>query len=458
MRKIQKLSSTLRELGVFASFYQDTPSLIAHMSKKSCDLVVADYDSFQQVHKLFNIHPKVTSNETLISVYSEKKAFNFSEDFWELSNYKPVSMILGLASLRNQLITSLHWVHVNSETQNQKKSIQDNYKSLKVRFEDHLAKTEKTHLSYEQLRNVSAIVRGVSSQTIRDKESYLIALSKMLEKWSSISKYSFYSLNSSQQKLIPFDFTSAKYKALPQLRMGKACESGIERFAQEMAYQVAFDEMGMTTVALRIEGSEKNPEILCFLSFNQKDFTKVDDQYHWNLFETLLSNLYRKVILQDLEEEVPSQFLPVWDFLSVLDQEGESEEEKYLNIDLSQLNHFIGKKSNRKFYWKTFFNDLLIQLSQVCGSHSKISTFGTMGVLIALPEGELEKSFHSIKDILASFEYWSYFADNKLVIPQYVYPDTYLIPGSSSLFIKKFELLNPGVNLKMNSHETTIRS
>ncbi len=459
LTKIQKLSSALRQKGIFAAFYQDAPSLVSHINKNLTHLIVVDRDCLQQVHKLLNAHPRITDGETLVAIYSHDSSLSLPESIWDQAKYRPVSMIQGNASLVSQLSSALHWVNVIAETQIKKNDALTGFRQIKDRFEKHISETEKSNKGYQQLQNVSAIVRNLASESIRDQESYLIALAKMFERWDTVTNYAFYTMNSTNQKLVAFDFTSRKYKMLPLLRLGKTCEDGIENFAQEMAYQVAFDEMGVTTVALRIEGANKNPDIICFISFQSGEFSKINNQYHWNLFEVLLSNVYRKMILQDFDEHVETQFLPVWDFLNFLDEESsDGDEYKFINVDLCRMNHFISKNPSQKFYWKTFFSDFLISLSKSAGDGSKLSTFGTMGILLAIPSAEIEKRVHGIKEVVSKFEYWGYFADSKLVIPHYIYPEASLIPASSAYYIKKLEALSINVTPSLSSHETTIRT
>src|SRR5690606_37651363 len=135
-------------------------------------------------------------------------------------------------------------------------------------------------------------------------------------------------------------------------------------------------------------------------------------------------------------DESPAQFLPIWDALNFLDESRDDDNEyKFININLVRLNDFVGRKSNLRFYWKSFFNDLLIELSKKMESGVKISTFGTTNVVLMIPYRSLEKHFLHVKNFLETFEYWKYFSDTKIVLPRYTYPEAYLVPGSSSHFI-----------------------
>lgn len=433
----QQLSLVLRNYGIFAATYKKPASLIEHFNLRPCDIVIIDLHSALDCIEFLNEHPRVLKQEIIIAFYCDETETLRVEDL--SLKFKPLSVLNHSEALSSQIHHLLYWVMSLTKNRYQLTAAKRELGLLKSRYQTHLTDTQDLHHLSSLQEECSSLVESLSLTHSQDKETFLLRFSELLDSWERIENYSFYELGLGGQSLVEVSMPSIKNKKLPLLRLGKECAGGIGKFAQEMAYQVAFEELGEHAVSLKISGADQDPDILVFLKLDSESFeTAMSYKKQWQSFEGLLTNAYREIILTGLDVEIESQFIPIWDALTLLDQEQSDENTlRFLSLDLSSLNHYVAHRPKLEFLWKSFFNEFLIKLSKGLDSKSKVSTYGTTQVLMMIPVKDTKKVHFFLKDFIQCFEYWKFFKDRDLVLPRHIYPKVYLIPGNSSFFLKK---------------------
>ncbi|MCB9091697.1 MAG: hypothetical protein H6621_03795 [Halobacteriovoraceae bacterium] len=456
LSKGQDFSGHFREFDIYATYIDEFSDLIKHLNLNEIDLLLFDSGSINRQVQLLAKHPKITSMRTQIafieSAVLDGQSMAIVDCFLHLGVVNPAHQVK--VQIKNILEWTMRVSYLKHTVKGQKRELH----LLRTRFERSIEQYQYSIEKLEGIKSVSEIISELYKKPIRDKEGLLVALSKHFDQWENVESYSYYQLNHSGEKLISLDVIAKKYKKLPNLWLGKKCSMGIEKFAQEMALQVAFEEIGMESLYLRIEGGNRYPDIVCFVNFAEDFQSMASKKYNWNLFENLLSNVYRRILLQSYDEEVDTQFIPIWDSLDILDESHNDEPgDRFININLGLLNDFISKNSSVKFYWKTFFNDFLIELSSQLKSNSQITTFGSLNVLIITNDRSIREKYEMVKDFCEGFNLWEYFSNPSTVIPSYVKLQVTIEPASSQAYLKN-QVLTSFSNLVSRTHETKLNS
>ncbi len=461
------MSKELRDFKVIVPTITKLPKIIESINDRKVDLIFIDLNTFKECYLILGAHPKILSRSTLI-VICTRPGENISTSH-ELS--ASGSFIYQIVRMDDDFTLSLqsilNWVKHNVRSLNLDRSRVRELNLIKERFENTfnvLQKNEeaitKVNEKVSQFENISEIVLDLKKKNIYDKDNFIVELSKVLNSWSDVTSFSYYALSPSKTSLTTLELDALKYVDLPMVELGDEAINGIGPIAQEQIYQMAFNEMGLRTLALRIEGVSTYPEVICFVSFKENKFDSlVESKNNWDLFESLLSSIYRGVLIQDIEHVESSEFITIWDALNIMD-ETDSEEfgYKFFNIDLLAFNRFVSKNRHLKFNWRSFFSDILIMISQEVGSQCKITTFGSAQILVLVPAQRIEAEFSVLKKVVESIEYWKYFSDTTVVMPRYVYPKVNLVPRSSSFYLSKI-LFGEGSRSEVaRIHENTFSS
>ncbi len=448
-----EISKGLRNNGVFAYYYRELDEIWEYLNEETPDLLICDVLSLHQNERSLAEHPKVLTGKVSIGFYLNRRTQSFVTTAYRVANIGFIHHDISLTHQISNMVNTARMIQKNKLKAQQFELQTQRYQKNYSQQEERISHAQE---AIDRMKKTAEIVKKFQVGSYLDQDDFIQSFAHFLDEWKLIENYSFYCLNSSAQKLISPRLSSLKFVKTPPLWLGKNCEDGIEMFAQEMAMQVIFETMGVHSLLLRIEGSHHQPDFLVFLKLRNSEH----NHYQWGLMETLLSNLYRKTLLQKQKHESVEQFIGIWDVFHLLDEASHAEKDagyRFVNINLSTLNQAIALRE-RDFKWKSFFSDFLLELSQKMQGDVKISTFGTLHILCLLPEGAFTANYERIKKFIHQFEYWNYFAKTP-VLSTLDYPSLGLIQPSSANFLKKWFFTGADSLRKKSqliSHENTL--
>lgn len=454
----QEISNTLRIHGNFAYYYRELKDLWQLLNSESIDLLICDILSINEDGLRLADHPKIAARKVPIAFIFDKLTQSLLSTAYQIGNIGYVYREVSTGhQLSNILLTALELKQLRTNLGQTEHELL----ALKNKFQNKFEENEEIKKSFGKLKNISEIIREFQKYKINDPQEFLASLGQYFESWKMIKKYSFYQINGSGQKLVSPDLSGHKMTKLPPLWLGKYCLEGIESFAQEMALQVIFDQMGIETILLRLNGAHDRPDILVFFQLHEVYSHQAEDDYQWTIFESLLSNLYKKSLLfTPVDETLAESFISPWDALTFIDEQGKLETEigyRIANINLNLFNQLIAMKETKEFRWKAFFTDYLLELSKAMKGDVKISSFGTLQVLCMLPSHYFEENYQRLKSFVQKFEYWRYFTREDIIFSPLDYPSVSLVNPSSIFYLKKYVLkILPTPITKSSLHENTL--
>ncbi len=435
--------SVSKELRLFQKIIPTFPSIntvVEKLNTSEVDMLFIDFETYQMMSRIVNGHPKVKSKEVLIILCKEANQSLADSDLDLNECGQSIYQIINLDNdFTFQVQSLLSWLTHHKLSKNLERSRLREMNIIRDKYDEAWGELRNTESKSSQFKYLYEMILKLRSKEIFSLENLIDELSKGLSNWRSVNSFSYYFLSLSQRNLISRPITCSKQVELPSIELGETCKAGISGFHQEQAYQVVFEEMGIETIALRIEGLHKSPDLICFINLKKEVFDSINqDEFSWDMVENSLSHIYRGLLIQDDSTEETASFIPIWDVLSLMDDQSSRDlGYKFFNIDLLSFNRFISKNQHTKFRWNDFFRDVLVELSQKLSSESKISTFGSSHIVIMIPSISIDSEFQKLKKIIDDVSFWKYFSDSKLVMPSYVYPRVNLVPRSSSFYISK---------------------
>jgi hypothetical protein len=429
----KEIASALRQNNILAHHFQSLDEFWVASSIQMPDLVIVDVTKMSQGSVQFKQHPKVIDQSLCYVFYSKESTKILLQSTYGL---KPFGYIHNDASLNIQILSlvdrRVDVLKHNKEMKELELRIQ-RLQSRSQRLISDRSSAEEFKAHFEFMRNFCSEI-----ETDSMKNDFTQALVSKLEKWEAIDGYGLYELNQSGQKLISPEIVKRKHHPFPSLWLGQANHNGIEKFAQDMASQVANDLFEIEPVILKIHAGNQSPDMVLFVSFKEERMMN----FPWDVFETMLSSSLRRLKLHQQLPQYTSQFTPMWEALDSMDKmqkAGPDSDTRILCLSLIPIINVAKKKMQNKFYWSAFFNDFFIQLSGRLNKSTKLSLFGPWHVMFFVPKEDLEAEFQMLQLFVRQFSFWKFFEDNSQVLSEDMMPTIKLIPASSAHYLKIFE-------------------
>lgn len=429
----KEIASALRQNNILAHHFQSLDEFWVASNIQTPDLVIVDVTKMSQGSVQFRQHPKVLDNSLCYVFYSKDSTKILLQSTFGL---KPFGYIQNDASLGVQIMTLVDRRFKLLSQQKEIKELEMRIQRLQTRSQRLItdrSSAEEFKANFEFIRTFCSDIENES--LVQDFTQALLA---KLEKWEGISGYGIYELNQSGQKLISPDSGKRKYHPFPSLWLGQANHSGIEKFAQEMATQVANDLFETEPVMLKIHAGNKQPDLILYLSYREERMAS----FPWDVFESILSSSFRRLKLHQQIPQYTSQFTPMWEALDNMDKmqiAGGESDTRILCLSLIPMIDVAKKRIQNKFYWSAFFNDFFVQLSGRLNKTTKLSLFGPWHVVFFIPKEDLETEFQMLQTFIKQFGFWKFFEDNSQVLSEDMLPTIKLLPASSAHYLKIFE-------------------
>lgn len=429
----KEIASALRQNNILAHHFQSLDEFWVASNIQTPDMVIVDVTKMSQGSVQFKMHPKVIDESLCYVFYSKESTKVLLQSTYGL---KPFGYIHNDPSLNVQIMSLVERKAEMIKSQREMKELELRIQRLQARSQRLISdrsSAEEFKAHFEFIRNFCAEIEEDSL-----KQDFTQGLLSKLEKWEAIDGYGIYELNQSGQKLVAPEISKKKYHPFPSLWLGQANHQGIEKFAQEMATQVANDLFEIEPVILKIHAGNHQPDMVLFVSFREERMMN----FPWDVFESMLSSSLRRLKLHQQIPQYTSQFTPMWEALDNMDKmqrSGEHSDTRILCLSLIPLIDVAKKRIQNKFYWSAFFNDFFIQLSGRLNKSTKLSLFGPWHVMFFIPKEDLESEFQMLQTFLRQFSFWKFFEDNSQVLSEDMMPTLKLIPASSAHYLKIFE-------------------
>lgn len=429
----KEIASALRHNNILAHHFQSLDEFWVASSIQTPDLVIVDVTKMSQGSVQFKQHPKVVDQSLCYAFFSKDSTKVLLQSTYGL---KPFGYLHNDGSLPIQIMSL---VERRAEVLNNQKAMKE-LEGRIARLQSRSQRMISDRSSAEEFKAHFEFIRGFCSEMETESltQDFTTALVSKLEHWEAIDGYGMYELNQSGQKLISPEVSKRKYHPFPSLWLGQANHQGIEKFAEEMATQVANDLFEIEPVILKIHAGNQQPDMVLYVSFREERMMN----FPWDVFESMLSSSLRRLKLHQQIPQYTSQFLPMWEALDNMDKmqkSGVDADTRILCLSLIPIVDVAKKRIQNKFYWSAFFNDFFIQLSGRLGKSTKLSLFGPWHVMFFVPKEDLETEFQMLQTFVRQFGFWKFFEDNSQVLSEDMLPTLKLVPASSAHYLRIFE-------------------
>lgn len=427
------VASALRQNNILAHHYQSLDEFWVATNIQTPDLVIVDVTKMSQGSVQFKQHPKVVDGSLCYAFFSKESTKILLQSTYGL---KPFGYLHNDPSLNVQIMCL-----IERKAEMMKNAMAAKEMEMRIqRLQSRSQRLISDRSSAEEFRAHFEFIRNFCSE-IEDEsmvQDFIQALLSKLERWEAIDGYGLFELSQNGQKLIAPEISRKKYHPFPSLWLGQANHHGIEKFAREMATQVANDLFELEPVMLRIHAGSQHPDVLLYVSFREERMMN----FPWDVFESMLSSSLRRLKLHQQIPQYTSQFLPMWEALDNMDKmqrAGVESDTRILCMSLIPLVDVAKKRIQNKFYWSAFFNDFFIQLSGRLGKSTKLSLFGPWHVMFFIPREQVETEFQMLNTFIRQFAFYKFFEDNSQILSEEMMPTLKLVPASSAHYLRLFE-------------------
>lgn len=430
----KSLSEGLREIGIFAHYYQDLDELWVSLNTYTPDFCIVDVKKMSQGTLLFKHHPKVKNNSLKYAFYYKDSTKILLQSTYGLNHYGYVRAELNLV---DQLRSVLRRRNEELRLQELNESMTARVDRLRLRGKRLAELQEKSAFMQQQEESLADVVRSFG--VVDSIDDYKRRLVTIFDQWDKCLEFGVYELNMTGQKLMAPKFNKAKYRILPDLWLAQKSEGGINSFAQDMAYDVAYGLMDEGVTCLKIEGAGIDPDLLVLAQFEESSVRG----FNFEMLELKLSSEYRRAVLrsqsqplQASHQESQFELMQTMDDIS-FNQAGSIY--RYALVDFSSLVNFIKLRPTNRFFWKTFAKDFMTETADILNGKYKVTSFGAGHFVIAIEKRFVESDFMNLKSYLEGFEYWRYFEDSSLIVTSDVRPSISFMAPSSVNLIRQVE-------------------
>lgn len=446
----KQISAHLRDMGIFAHFYNDLDEYWVSINTSTPDFSIIDVKKMSQADMVLKNHPKVKNQSLKFAFFYDKVTPLLAS----VSNYDHMGLINLDTDLTSQLKTFLFQIDREKQVTSTIVNLNTKIENLQKRTLKFGKDAEKGHDFENKFFMLEDLISRFG-QVDLDK-SFTHQVIKLFSSWDLCNSFGVYELNEFGQKLMSYSFSESKYQQLPDLWLNCTCHSGIELFAQEMAIEVAHDIFDANLRIIKINAINDNPEILVIAAFDEKKLRG----FKWSMLESFLSSQYRQLLLQRMKEpKKDSRHINIWEAFQYLDDisfHQSRSKHKLVGVDFAPLVNVIKEKHSNRFYWKSFYSDFVSQLGQILTGNFKFVEFGVQEFLILIDQDYLEQDFKKLKSLTGEFAYWRYFEDSSLIMTTDMAPELRLIAPSSVNVIRHVQR-QPQSSIETNIAKSQIR-
>ena len=428
------ISDGLREIGIFAHYYQGLDELWVALNTHTPDLCIVDVKKMSSGQLLFAQHPKVKKNELKYAFYYKDSTKVLLNATFGMNHYGLIRAEVNLVDqLKSVLLRRNEELHLLEQVNDANARIQ----RLKLRSVRLNEAQEKNHQILKQDETCQELIHNLgSTNSFGEFHQRLIYL---FSNWKDCAELGIYKLNSTHQKLVSIKSKEKKFKNLPDLWLSTACPEGISQYAVDMANDVCYGIMDEGLMTLNICGAYDRPDMLLIGRFDKTN----TEFFNWKNLENKLSSEYRKLIVKEQRgQEVVNHVESVFTTFQNLDDIQYHQVEathRFAVVDFSNLVSMIKQRTGNRFYWKAFSNEFLAEICEVLSGNFKISYYGVGAFLVGMEKKYIESDYNKLKAYVEDFQFWRYFEDSSVVISNDITPEVRFVAPSSVNVIRQME-------------------
>lgn len=426
------VSDALREMGIYAHFYNELDEYWVDANTQTPDFTIIDIKKMSQGTMLFKNHPKVLQEKICYSFFYKDQTKPLLGATYGLNHYgyikKEIDLQGQLQSILKRRNEELHLIEKNIE-------LTDRVERLQKRAQRVINDAQVSYNFENQFQSMMDLTDrlGIASS----KEDYIRQIGNIFSEWEYCSGYGVYHLTQNGQKLISLKMSKPKYKELPELWLSTPSTQGIADYAMEMAEEVSFDSISSRLRQVKITGSFENPDIILLGRFDEDCL----QDFHWGLLEERLSNKYRQYLLNNLTaKEEDKRSIKTWEAFSYMDDiyfHQAKSKHKLIEIDFSNLLNTIKEKHGNRFYWKSFYTDFNEELFSMLSGDGKVAEYGVQNQMVFIDKTYLETDFQRLRHLVSNFQYYRYFEDSNFIMSNEMIPEIKAVAPSSVNYIRQ---------------------
>lgn len=427
----KEISSALRSLDLFCHHYQSLDEFWAASQIQLPDLLILDLTKMSFGEIQFKNHPKVKDGSLSYVFLMKDTTKVLLSSTLNLRPYAYLQMDLSLGQqLEGIVIRKLRELTLTKEIRELEQRVQ-RLQSRSQRMINEKNEAEEFKSNFELIKKIT---KEVEANSLRS--DFIGALSQGFETWDMVKGYGFYELGYSGQKLVSPGLRTKKNHPFPSLWLGQLNLNGIEKFAEDMAIQVAEELFEEKPFCLRIFGGSKKPDLLIFISVS----ATLSESFSWELLAFMLSGVYRELKIQSTGQKQISNVITSWEALDLLDKlslpQSDCSQVRVLALSLLPVCDLVRSRMNNTFYWSAFFQEMNSKLHQALQKKTKISLLAPWHFLIFIDKDDLELEFNVLQNLIKQIPVWKFFEDDSQIFTKDVYPKIKLIPNSSVQYLR----------------------
>lgn len=422
----KRVSDELREIGIFAHYYNSLDELWLELNTTTPDLCIVDVKLMSQGTLLFKSHPKVKSDELKYCFYYKESTKILLNSTFGLKHY---GLIRSEVSLSDQLKSVLRRRNDELRLKAKTEELATRLERLKVRSK----RLSETHqLDSQKQRQHGQVLNLIKNfGIVKSPNDFMDRVISMLSGWEACHKFGIYHLNKTGQKLVSPKIKKEKYKIFPDLWLATECDDGIDDYARAMAFDVTFGLIDGDIKSLAVRGNKSNPDILILAEFNKKEL----ENFEWKLLEMKLDSEYRSSLIQFYKQESKQNFeesiYATFARMDDIQYHQVEAEHKFVLVDFSRLTHFLGTQLDNRFHWNTFHKEFVSELAALLSPNFKISILNIDKFIISIDKMTLDLEFQKLKAFTEDFEAWRYFEDTTVMFANDLQPKIKFLNPSS---------------------------
>lgn len=422
----KKISDGLRDIGIFAHFYQNLDELWVSLNTYTPDFCIVDVKKMSHGTLLFKNHQKVKNHSLKYAFYYSDATKVLVNSTYGLNHYGYIRAELDLVSQFKNIL-----MRRNEELRllEQVDSFDARVKRLKLRSQRMVEQQERNQQVLNNTTKVKDLIERFG--TVDNEDEFFKRVLTIFADWSDCYDFGIYKLNSTKQKLISPKIRGAKYRNLPDLWLSRPCESGIENFAIDMAFDVCYGLMDTELATIKVCGGHQNPDVLIIGKFH----STLINELEWMILETKLNAEYRKALVRSTKRiEDANHIDSIHETMQVLDDiqfHRIEAKHRHALIDFSALTNMIRQRHGNRFFWKAFTSEFIDELSEQLAGDYRIAQYGVEAFIVSIDKRFIESDYHKLKAFVADFQLWKYFEDSSLIVTSDLSPEIKFIAPSS---------------------------
>lgn len=422
----KRVSDELREIGIFAHYYNSLDEMWLELNTTTPDLCIVDVKLMSQGTLLFKSHPKVKSNVLKYCFYYKESTKALLSSTFGLKHY---GLIRSEISLADQLKSALRRRNDELRLQNESDELATRLERLKLRSKRLSETVEIDSQKQKQHGRVLDLIKNFG--IVKSPNDFMDRVISMLTGWDACHQFGIYHLNKTGQKLVSPKIKKDKYKVFPDLWLATECNEGINDYARAMAFDVTFGLMDGDITSLSIRGDKSNPDILILADFDKKEV----ENFEWKLLEMKLESEYRSSLIKFFKQESKQSFeesiYKTFGRMDDIQYHQVEAEHKFVLVDFSTLTHFLGTQLDNRFHWNSFHKEFVSELAELLNPNFKVSILNFDKFVVSIDKKNLDVEFQKLKAFTSDFEVWRYFEDTTVMFANDLEPKIKFLNPSS---------------------------